>query len=54
MIRLIADPENDLFAPFPSGKKYTLLREAMLIADHTSYHTGQIILIRRVLGAWKD
>jgi hypothetical protein len=53
MEKLVRDPAHDLFAPFPWGQGQTLLREAMLIADHNSYHVGQLILLRRVLGAWK-
>jgi hypothetical protein len=48
-VRLLEDSERDLFTPFPWGEGQTLLREAMLIADHTSYHTGQIVLVRRLL-----
>ena len=51
---LVADPKNDLFAPFPWGDGQTLLREAMLVVDHTAYHLGQLILVRRFLGAWED
>src|SRR6202035_4788038 len=47
---LLADPQNDLFEPFPHGKGQTLLREALLLADHNSYHLGQIVLVRRLLG----
>lgn len=53
MEKLVKDPSNDLFAPIPHGQGQTLLREAMLVADHNSYHVGQIILLRRLLGAWK-
>jgi uncharacterized damage-inducible protein DinB len=51
-IELLEDPEINLFEPLPNERKVNLLREALLIADHTSYHTGQIILIRRLLNAW--
>ena len=53
MEKLVRNPSNDLFAPFPWGQGQTLLREAMLVADHNSYHVGQLILLRRLLGAWK-
>lgn len=52
-IQLLEAPDADLFAPFPHGDGQHLLREALLIGDHTSYHTGEIIVIRRLLGAWK-
>ncbi|RPD40712.1 DinB family protein [Chitinophaga barathri] len=50
---LLEAPEADLFTPFPHGTGQNLLREAMLIADHNSYHTGEIIVLRRLMGAWK-
>jgi hypothetical protein len=51
--KLLQDPARDLYAPFPWGKGQTLLREALLIADHNSYHLGQLLLVRRALGAWR-
>jgi hypothetical protein len=53
MERLVKDSSNSLFAPIPHGDGQTLLREALLVADHNSYHIGQFILLRRLLGAWK-
>lgn len=44
---------GDLTKPFPWGQGQTLLREAFLIADHNAYHVGEIIAVRRLLGAWK-
>lgn len=52
MCKLIEDPENDLQQPFPHGNGQTLFREAMLIIDHSAYHIGQIVQIRRMLGSW--
>lgn len=49
MQRLVSDPDSDLFARIPHGKGQTLLREALLVADHNSYHLGQLIAIRRGL-----
>lgn len=54
MQRLVRDPGTDLFARIPHGSGQTVLREALLVADHTSYHVGQLVLLRRLLGAWKD
>ena len=54
MQRLVRDPRTDLFARIPHGSGQTVLREALLVADHTSYHVGQLVLLRRLLGAWKD
>ena len=53
MRELVADPNSDLFAPFPHGEGQTLLREALQLADHNAYHVGELILLRRMLGAWK-
>lgn len=53
MRQLISDPKHDLFAPLPHGSGQTLLREALLIADHNAYHLGQLVLVRRALGAWE-
>jgi hypothetical protein len=50
---LVADPRCDLFAQIPHGSGQTLLREALLVADHNAYHLGQLILVRRLLGAWE-
>jgi hypothetical protein len=47
--RLIEDPKRDLFEPFPWGDGQTLLREALLMADHNAYHLGQLLLVRRML-----
>ncbi|PJJ61032.1 DinB family protein [Hymenobacter chitinivorans] len=52
-LQLLQDPALDLLAPFPHGTGQSLLREAMLIADHNSYHLGQLILLRRLLGIWE-
>ena len=49
----MADPATDLFAPLPQGAMYTVLREALLVADHNAYHLGQLVLVRRLLGAWE-
>lgn len=53
MIELISDAANDLEARIPHGQGQTLLREALLVADHNSYHLGQFVMLRRLLGAWK-
>ncbi len=50
--KLVADPAPDLFAPIPHGQGQTILREALLVADHNAYHLGQLLLLRRLLGAW--
>jgi hypothetical protein len=50
---LVSDPKTDLFAKIPHGDGQTVLREALLAADHNAYHLGQLVLLRRLLGAWK-
>jgi uncharacterized damage-inducible protein DinB len=52
MEHLVADPQSDLHTPFAHGSGQTLLREAMLAADHNAYHVGQIVALRRLLGDW--
>ncbi|RFM28242.1 DinB family protein [Deminuibacter soli] len=52
-IELLESEEADLYEPLAHGTGQNLLREALLIADHTAYHTGEIILLRRMLGDWK-
>jgi hypothetical protein len=49
---LIQNPNSDLFKPFRWGDGQNLLREALLIADHNSYHLGELVVVRRLLGAW--
>jgi hypothetical protein len=50
---LILKPEADLSKPFRWGTGQNLLREALLIADHNAYHIGELVVLRRLLGAWK-
>jgi hypothetical protein len=51
---LVTDENTDLFAKIPWGDGQTILREALLVADHNAYHLGQLLDVRRALGAWKD
>ena len=53
-IALVKDPETDLFTRLPQGDGQTILKEALLIADHNAYHVGEIIIVRRLLGNWKS
>ena len=52
MMDLVADPRTDLLAPIPNGQGQTVLREALLVADHNAYHLGQLVTVRRLIGAW--
>lgn len=54
MKKLVAESDEEtLFARIPHGDGQTLLREALLVADHNSYHLGQLVLLRKMLGTWK-
>jgi uncharacterized damage-inducible protein DinB len=50
--QLALDPGVDLLSRVPNGDGQTYLRELILVADHTSYHVGQLVLVRRALGIW--
>ena len=52
MKKLVSTPKIDVFAKIPWGDGQTVLREALLIADHNAHHLGQLIDISRVLGIW--
>ena len=52
MMRLISNRRANLHAPFPWGDGQTLLREALLAADHNAYHLAQLVDLRRALGIW--
>lgn len=53
MMDLVENPRTDLFARIPHGEGQTILREALLVADHNAYHLGQLVYLKRALGAWK-
>jgi hypothetical protein len=51
-VKLVSNPKSDLFAPIPWGDGQTLFHEACLIIDHNSYHLGEMVTVRRILGIW--
>jgi hypothetical protein len=51
MEALVEDEANDLYARIPHGEGQTLLREALLVADHNAYHLGALVTLRRALEA---
>ena len=53
MIDLITHSGDNLFVPFTHGTGQSIFREALVLADHNSYHTAEIIVVRRLLGIWK-
>jgi hypothetical protein len=53
MCQLVAGESTKLYTRIPHGEGQTILREALLVADHNAYHLGELVLVRRLLGAWK-
>ena len=51
LAELAGDESVDLYAPIPHGKGQTILREVFVTADHNAYHVGQLMIVRRILGA---
>lgn len=51
---LVENSKTDLFAQIPWGDGQTILREALLVADHNAYHLGQLVDVRRILGTWNS
>ncbi|HTB97691.1 MAG TPA: DinB family protein [Terracidiphilus sp.] len=52
MVALVSDDGTDLYAKIAHGDGQTVLREALLTADHNAYHVGELVLVRRLLGSW--
>ena len=53
MQELVKNPKTDLFTKIPWGDGQTILREALLVADHNAYHLGALVTVLQLLGAWK-
>jgi hypothetical protein len=54
MVAMVSNPRSDLHAPLPWGDGQTLLREALILADHNAYHLGQLVDLRRALNLWPE
>lgn len=54
ILALIAGRSGELLSPLPHASDQTILRRLMMLADHTSYHLGQLVLVRKLLGAWPE
>ena len=54
MQEMVMNPEIELFAIFPWSEHAHLVREALILADHNAYHLGQLVEVRRALGAWLE
>jgi DinB superfamily len=52
IIAIVAAEGTDLLAPVPSHGQHTVLREALIVADHNAYHIGELGILRQVVGAW--
>jgi hypothetical protein len=50
---LVSAESTDLYAKIPHGEGQTILRQALLTADHNAYHIGQLVLARKLLGTWQ-
>jgi hypothetical protein len=48
--QLVANPKTNLYAKLPWGDGQTILREALLVADHNAYHLGQLVMLRKCMG----
>lgn len=53
LVVMIADPRLDLYTKIPHGDGQTYLRELLLVADHSAYHLGELVAVRRLLGVWR-
>ena len=51
LVEIVSDPSTDLHSRIPHGDGQTVLREILLTADHNAYHLGQLVTVRRILGA---
>ncbi len=56
LVAIVQDPDTDLFAPLPNSGEYghNILREINIIANHNAYHTGELGILRGVMGLWPD
>ncbi len=52
IVAIVSDPRTDLFGTVPSSREHTVLREALLVADHNAYHIGELGVLRQVADAW--
>lgn len=52
LIALVQDPATDLTAPLPHAPQHNLLREVLLVANHNAYHSGELAILRGVMGLW--
>ena len=53
LCELVSADSTDFYAEIPHGEGQTILRQVLLTADHNAYHIGQLVLVRKLLGAWQ-
>ena len=53
MKQIVQDPQTDLTAELAHAPGYSVLREALLVADHNVHHLGEFAILRQVMGTWK-
>jgi hypothetical protein len=54
LVAIVEDPATDLYADLPHAPGYNILREMLLVADHSAYHTGEFGILRQVMGTWGE
>jgi hypothetical protein len=53
LVAIVQNPENDLYGQIPHGYPgHNILREILVVADHNAYHTGELAILRQVMGCW--
>lgn len=52
LIDFLQEPKNDIFRPVHLETKHTILREVLMVIEHNSYHTGQLLIVLRSLGLY--
>jgi DinB superfamily len=52
IVAIVADEGTDLFSTVPSNREHTILREALIVADHNAYHIGELGILRQIENAW--
>jgi hypothetical protein len=54
LLEIVTSQSSNLLAPLPGAEGQTILRKLLMLADHNSYHLGQLVALRRLLGAWQE
>jgi hypothetical protein len=52
--QIVIDPAVDLYAPIPHGSGQSVLREILVVADHTAFHLGEFGILRQVMQTWRN